>query len=606
LEIPKTDKISISQTNPVFKSIDEQPLISNRQSSNFEIKSTLLNSEKLASIQVESIFKQLDSIPEINETTTIFPQNSSEKSQNTLAQIFVNPVTPSSINQIPEMESTQLQQNSDFQVKSTLVNSEQAVPIQVETAVKQLDSIPEINEIKTVFPQNSSEKSQNTLAEISVNPVTTSSINQISEIESTQLQQNSDFQVKSTLVNSDQITPIRVEPVKPLDSIPEINEIKTVVPQNSSEISQNTLTEISVNPVKPSSINPRIDSTQVVTGNQPTSKSEVKSILVNSEKAAPIQVETAVKQLDSIPEINEIKTVVPQDFSEISQNTLTEISVNPVTLSSINQIIDSTQVVTGNQPTSKSEVKSILVNSEKIIPIGVEPVVKQLDSIPEINEIKTVFSIDSPNRPQNTLAKISEIDSAQFQPTSKSEIKSTLVNLEKIASSRVESLQNQDKIRVNDYIQNNLSMEENTSISPDSTLTQPQKSPELNTVIVKSLPDSLITQNIHPSDVVISQNRLPSASLSQKTASTIKPVVMTHPSSVYPQIELESRQFERVNQRQPVAATQTPMPTITVSIGRIEVKANPQTTSPKTSNKSTRKEPGLSLQDYLKQRQGGK
>ncbi len=519
LEIPKTDKISIPQTNPVFKSIDEQPLISNQQNSKFEVKSTLINSEKIAPFQV----KQLDSIPEINEIKPAFPQDSPERSQNTLAEIAVNPVTPSAINQIPEIESTQLQQNSEFQVKSTLVRSEKITPIQVEPIFKKLDLIPEINEIKTAFPQDSSEKSQNTLAEISVNPVTPSAINQIPEIESTQLQQNSDFQVKSTLVNP--------------------------------------------------------------------------------EQAAPIQVEPSVKQLDLIPEINEIKPAFPQDSPERLQNTLAEISVNPVTPSSINQIpeIESTQL----QQNSDFQVKSTLVNPEQAAPIRVEPVVKQLDSIPEINEIKTVFPIDLPARPQNTLVKISEIDSAQFQPTSKFEIKSTLVNLQKTVSSRVESLKNQDKIRENDYIQNNLTMVENTSISPDSTLTQPQKSQDLNTIIVKSLPDSLITQNIHPSDVVISQNSLPSASLSQKTASTIKPVVMTHPSSVYPQIELESRQSERVNQRQSVAETQTPTPTITVSIGRIEVKANPQSTPPKT-HKSTRKEPGLSLQDYLKQRQGGK
>ncbi|MBE9199615.1 MULTISPECIES: hypothetical protein [unclassified Nodularia (in: cyanobacteria)] len=351
---------------------------------------------------------------------------------------------------------------------------------------------------------------------------------------------------------------------------------------------------------------------QLLVSNQPTSESEMKSTLVNYEKTAPIRVQPVINQLNSIPEIDEISSVFPPDSPERLQNTQAKISVNPVTASSVNKIseIESTQVFTGNQPTAKSEVKSTLVNSDKITPIGVEGVVNQLNSIPEIDEIPPVFLIDSPERPQNTTAEISvnpvtppsinqisEIDSIQLQATSESEMKPRLVNSEKIAPIRVESLNNKDKNRVNNYIQNNLMMEANTSVSLDSILTEPEKSPELIT-------DSRISQNIDIPDIVIPQNTLESASLSQKTASKIKPIVMTHPSSVYPQWELESRQSERGNQPEPVPAT--PTPTIQVSIGRVEVRVSNQSTSPKTSHKSTRKEPGLSLQDYLKQRQGEK
>ncbi|MDB9346565.1 hypothetical protein PN509_07185 [Nodularia spumigena CS-588/02] len=236
-----------------------------------------------------------------------------------------------------------------------------------------------------------------------------------------------------------------------------------------------------------------------------------------------------------------------------------------------------TQRLTSNQP------NSTLVNSNQITAIQVKPIVTQ------VNEISTVVNQDSP------AAEISsdniKLDSTQRQPNSQSQIKSSLINSQKATPIRSEFLNNKDKNKVNNYLQNNLIVAENPSV-----LSQPQKIPNLNTPIVKSFPDS-------PSDVVISQNSIPSASLSQKTASTIKPVVMTHPSSIYPQMELESRQSERINQRETVPAT--PTPTITVSIGRIEVRASPQNTPPKT-HKSTRKEPGLSLQDYLKQRQGGK
>ncbi|MDB9316790.1 hypothetical protein [Nodularia spumigena] len=354
------------------------------------------------------------------------------------------------------------------------------------------------------------------------------------EIPSNNIQRLTSNQPNSTLVNPAQITPVQIEPiVTQINENPEIDEIKTVVNNDSSaEIPSNNI--------------------QRLTSNQPN------STLVNPAQITPVQVEPIVTQINENPEIDEIKTVVNNDSSA-------EIP------------FDNTQRLTSNQP------NSTLVNSNQITAIQVKPIVTQ------VNEISTVVNQDSP------AAEISsdniKLDSTQRQPNSQSQIKSSLINSQKATPIRSEFLNNKDKNKVNNYLQNNLIVAENPSV-----LSQPQKIPNLNTPIVKSFPDS-------PSDVVISQNSIPSASLSQKTASTIKPVVMTHPSSIYPQMELESRQSERINQRETVPAT--PTPTITVSIGRIEVRASPQNTPPKT-HKSTRKEPGLSLQDYLKQRQGGK
>ncbi|KZL49178.1 hypothetical protein A2T98_14285 [Nodularia spumigena CENA596] len=474
----------------------------------------------------------------------------------------------------PGFNSVNTQFLTSNQPNSTLVNSDKIAPVQVEPIVTQIDSIPEIDEINTVVHNDSS----------------------ATEIPSDNIQRLTSNQPNSTLVNSDKIAPVQVEPiVTQIDSIPEIDEINTVVHNDSSA------TEIPSNDI------------QRLTSNQPN------STLFNSDEIAPSQVEPIATQIDSIPEIDEINTVVHNDSSaEIPSDNIQTLTssqqtsdlVNPAQIApvqvkpivtQINSIpeIDEINTVVHNdssakipsdniQTLSSNQQTSDLVNPAQITPVKVEPIVTQ------INEISTVVNQDY------TAAEIpsdnTQLDSTQRPPNSQSQIKSTLTNSQKATPIRVESFNNKDKTKVNNYLQKNLIVAENPSVSLNSILIKPQKIPNLNTAIVKSLPDS-------PSDVVISQNSIPSASLSQKTASTIKPVVMTHPSAIYPQMELESRQSERINQRETVPAT--PTPTITVSIGRIEVRASPQNTPPKT-HKSTRKEPGLSLQDYLKQRQGGK
>ena len=263
-----------------------------------------------------------------------------------------------------------------------------------------------------------------------------------------------------------------------------------------------------------------------------------------------------------------------QEIPSISQTQLE----NPV----FNSI--DTQSFSSNQPTSSSEIKSNLVNPAQIASVKVEYTVTPIDLISEIDEIRTVISEDwtAPKIPFNhNQIKINLVNPHQTTEAVSTQIDSIPKDLSKTRHN------NQDTKQINNYLQNNLIMAENTSDALNSILSQ--YNPKY--------------PNLEHSNVVTSQNTIPSASLSQKIASKVKPVVMTQPSSIYPQWELESRQAKTINQIQPVPPT--PTPTITVSIGRIEVKASHQST-PQKSHKSTRKEIGLSLQDYLKQRQGGK
>jgi hypothetical protein len=94
----------------------------------------------------------------------------------------------------------------------------------------------------------------------------------------------------------------------------------------------------------------------------------------------------------------------------------------------------------------------------------------------------------------------------------------------------------------------------------------------------------------------------------QNPISNIQPTVLPQQLSIYPQFEtqMESKKSGRTNNRgEAVSMEQTPTPTIQVTIGRIEVRINNQTPSQTPRNQPNKSEPKLSLQDYLKKRQGG-
>ncbi|WP_413173211.1 hypothetical protein [Anabaena azotica] len=525
------------------------------------LSSDLVNSEKIAPIGVEPVANQLEPIPEIEEITqSSLPTDYSERLPKIYSEISVNPVTPTLVNQISPSEDKRLlskkQQTPEFETRSNLVNSEKVTQIGFEPVTNQLDAISEIEEItQSSLPTDSSERLQKQSLEISVNPVASTFVNQISSSEDTRLlskkQEIPEFEIKSNLVNSEKVTQIGVEPVvNQLDAIPEREEItQSLSSIDSSEKLQKQSLEISVNPVSPKLVNPISPSedTRLLSKKQEIPESEIKSNLVNFEKVAPIEVEPVVNQLDAIPEIKEIiQSSLPIGSSERLKKLSLEMSTNPVTPTLVNRIlpIKAAQLLTSNQQNLKAEEKSALVNSEKVAFFQMKPLI------------------------------------------------------------------NKEQIKEENFSENNLIRLGNSSLAlnniPISINNQSQNLPDLNTVIVKSQIDSQIPHIIQNPDVGISQTSWKSASLSQQTSSKIKPVVMPHPSSVYPQLELESRQSERVNQREYVPEIQTPTPTIQVSIGRIEVRVSNQNTSSKSSHKSTRKESGLSLQDYLKQRQGDK
>jgi hypothetical protein len=91
-------------------------------------------------------------------------------------------------------------------------------------------------------------------------------------------------------------------------------------------------------------------------------------------------------------------------------------------------------------------------------------------------------------------------------------------------------------------------------------------------------------------------------SQSSSRQSSVYPITNDVPEfpSSNPTHRRNATNFNPTTRLNPVETT----PTIQISIGRIEVRASqPQTPPPRT--KSTQRGPTQSLQDYLKQRQGG-
>ncbi|MBO3457558.1 hypothetical protein [Aetokthonos hydrillicola] len=116
----------------------------------------------------------------------------------------------------------------------------------------------------------------------------------------------------------------------------------------------------------------------------------------------------------------------------------------------------------------------------------------------------------------------------------------------------------------------------------------------MNTSITKLV----ITGNIQPHiDSAISRPLNP-----QFPIPTVKPVAAVTQSSMYSYVDNPGKRFKDSANNESTTVVTTP--TINVTIGRIEVRATkPPTTPPPT--KTTQKNQSLSLQDYLKQRQGG-
>ena len=125
-------------------------------------------------------------------------------------------------------------------------------------------------------------------------------------------------------------------------------------------------------------------------------------------------------------------------------------------------------------------------------------------------------------------------------------------------------------------------------------------------VVVKPLVDIRMNVNVQKQQTNLKSANL-SEYLSQYAAVKNQPVVLPQQLSVYSQFhtQMESRESGQTDRRgEAVTMKQAPTKTIQVTIGRIEVRCN-QTASQTKHTKPNRSEPQLSLQDYLKKRQGG-
>jgi hypothetical protein len=115
------------------------------------------------------------------------------------------------------------------------------------------------------------------------------------------------------------------------------------------------------------------------------------------------------------------------------------------------------------------------------------------------------------------------------------------------------------------------------------------------------------------SSVLQPQTNFESSRAVQPTASTAQPISrvrpqLSTPTDIYPQrhAQLDSGQSMFADRREAASGREAPTPTIEVTIGRIEVRGSSQPEKPKSRSKPAQRGPALSLNDYLKQRQGGK
>ncbi len=135
----------------------------------------------------------------------------------------------------------------------------------------------------------------------------------------------------------------------------------------------------------------------------------------------------------------------------------------------------------------------------------------------------------------------------------------------------------------------------NFRFSGDSKRNQVVPTPTAVTALV----DRRIVKSDNSSKNWEFQARLPLRNSTHENTAKVKPLVVVSQQRS-PDLENET---QLNNQRETSAVLP---PTVQVTIGRIEVRSSSTPTAPKVNNKSTPRQPSVSLQDYLKQRQGGK
>lgn len=151
---------------------------------------------------------------------------------------------------------------------------------------------------------------------------------------------------------------------------------------------------------------------------------------------------------------------------------------------------------------------------------------------------------------------------------------------------------------------------EHQSVAESSTVLQAEEnlmvdnkvSPQIR---VAPLVSKYIPRSGESSEVVDAQTRLPST----KNSSKVKPLIVISQQLSNSSIADNTgnlREFARKNGRGISGASSVSKPTIQVTIGRIEVRSSQPPTAPASNTKTNRRNPSVSLQDYLKQRDGGK
>ncbi|MFH7026532.1 MAG: hypothetical protein ACHBN1_14260 [Heteroscytonema crispum UTEX LB 1556] len=463
---------------------------------------------------------------------------------------------------------------------------------------------PLINQVQPdkIQPQISNQL-ENTSIETS--STTTSLPTQKSQSQSAPLSisnQQTQHITKSTLnlTNSQTFTP-------PSSVEPLINQVQPdkIQPQISNQL-ENTSIETSSTTTSLPNQKSQSQSAPLSISNQQTQHITKSTLpLTNSQTFTP---PSSVEPLINHVQANEIPSLVPSqpelpiNSNPRQQDIPTETSATPQIIQRKLDIISPpipqqtsqpTPFSTSNQQVQKNITKSTstLTRIQTVTPHSVEPLINQVQS----DEIQT---------------------QAQRQDTLRETLIDNTISLS--TSNEIRELDKEIKAKDVDDSKAKLSASPSFSLSPPSenvsTLQPSQRLTNVNTVVIKPLVDKIRDANIPEQTSFKSANlsqyfsQKLSQNFSQNTASKIQPVVLPQQLSVYPQFEtqIESKKSGRTDKRgEAVPMQQAPTPTIQVTIGRIEVRINNQTPSQTPRTQPNKSEPKLSLQDYLKKRQGG-
>ncbi|MBD2357565.1 hypothetical protein H6G41_23615 [Tolypothrix sp. FACHB-123] len=598
--------------NPVVSTPENQQLLVSPEKDNFNSESSTAPPQSVLPLNTVTPVSSLE-----NQPNLISPrQNDSAISQSNLLStsgLNSNAVTPA-ISTSENQQYLVSQGKDNFNSESSTASPQSVLPLNTVTPVSSLDNQPNL-----ISPrQDASVTSQSNLSPpsgLNSNAV----IPAISPPENQQLlvsQKKDNFNSESSTTPPQFVLPLNtVTPVSSLENQPNLisprQDASVTSPSNLSPPSG--LNKNAVTPAISTSENQQYLVSQEKDNFNSESSTALPQSVLPTNTVIPV-VSSLGNQLD----LTSLKQNNP-DFQPSASKVSPQSIVPANTFTNVFSSTANQQFFVSQQEDNRNfQPSASPISPQSVIPANtVTPIVSFRENqntliSPRQNESATSQLSPQPLVPANAL--ISAVSPRENQQPAISSRQDESGKITPALTGELSEITSQSKRQI---VQN--SFQESTAIPMPIPVTlaleqqnsansefprQQQINRAVNTyAVITPLVDKRMLKNDRSSESWDLQTRLPSETIIAQNETKIKPLV-----TISQKRSLDFENDSQLTSKRELGNTQSSdaPPTVQVTIGRIEVRSAPAPTAPTANKKSSSRQPSVSLQDYLKQRQGGK